>query len=203
MRDGGAGARRAGSRRSPRRSTCVFVTTREAAGSVAHPRNLIVVERRRARIGDRELRHAGAGERYFTNAVTEVVVGAGARLEHNRIQRESERAFHVGPTTCEQAARQPLSLVLARDGRRAGAAQPTRALDDEGIETLHNGLYLTRGEQLVDNQTGSITPSPTATAASSTRASSTATRTACSTARCTSIRRRRRPTASRRTRTCC
>jgi Fe-S cluster assembly protein SufD len=33
---------------------------------------------------------------YFTNAVTEVALGEGARLEHYRVQRESDAAYHVG-----------------------------------------------------------------------------------------------------------
>ena len=60
------------------------------------PATSIVVEREaRASIIESYVTLA-AGERYFTNAVTEVVVGRGAWLEHTRIQRESEQAFHVG-----------------------------------------------------------------------------------------------------------
>jgi Fe-S cluster assembly protein SufD len=36
-----------------------------------------------------------AGE-CFTNAVTEIEIAAGARVEHYRIQQESKRAFHIG-----------------------------------------------------------------------------------------------------------
>jgi len=74
----------------------VFVTTDEAAGSVTHPRNLIVVEPgARASVIESYVTLAPAGT-YWTNAVTEVVAGANSWLEHTRIQRESERAYHIG-----------------------------------------------------------------------------------------------------------
>jgi Fe-S cluster assembly protein SufD len=38
----------------------------------------------------------GAAGECFTNAVTEIEVAPGARVEHYRIQQESPRAFHVG-----------------------------------------------------------------------------------------------------------
>jgi Fe-S cluster assembly protein SufD len=38
---------------------------------------------------------SGAGE-CFTNAVSEIQVAAGARVEHYRIQQEAPRAFHIG-----------------------------------------------------------------------------------------------------------
>jgi Fe-S cluster assembly protein SufD len=80
----------------------LFVTTAEAAGTVAHPRNVIVVERgARASIIESYVTLA-PGQGYWTNPVTEVAVGAGAWVEHTRIQRESERAQHVGLTHVDQ-----------------------------------------------------------------------------------------------------
>ena len=96
----------------------LFVTTAEAGGTVAHPRNLIVVERgARASIIESYVTLA-PGQSYWTNPVTEVAVGAGAWVEHTRIQRESESALPRRAHPRRPAARQPLPLVLARDGRR-------------------------------------------------------------------------------------
>ena len=52
--------------------------------------------RRRAQSGaDRgELRGAGTG--YLTNAVTESWLGAGAVVDHYKVQRESQRPVHIG-----------------------------------------------------------------------------------------------------------
>jgi Fe-S cluster assembly protein SufD len=70
----------------------VFVSGGEG---VSHPRNLIVAgQHSRATVIESyvSLRESS----YFTNAVTEIVVGEGAHLDHYKLQRESASAFHVG-----------------------------------------------------------------------------------------------------------
>jgi Fe-S cluster assembly protein SufD len=131
----------------------VFVATAEAAGTVTHPRNLIVVDRgARASVIESYVTLA-PGSTYWTNAVTEVVAGANSWLEHTRIQRESERAYHVGLTHVQQQRDSHYrSFAMAMGGALARHNLNTR-LDGENVETLLYGLYLTRGEQLVDNHT--------------------------------------------------
>jgi Fe-S cluster assembly protein SufD len=131
----------------------VFVSTREAAGSVTHPRNLIVVEGG-ARVSVIESYVTLAeGTSYWTNAVTEVVAGANSWIEHTRIQRESERAYHVGLTHVEQQRDSHYrSFSMAMGGALARHNLHAR-LDGENVETLMYGLYLTRGDQVVDNHT--------------------------------------------------
>ena len=131
----------------------VFVTTTEAAGSVTHPRNLIVVERgARASVVESYVTLAH-GRTYWTNPVTEVAAGAGSWLEHTRIQRESERAQHVGLTHVDQQRDSHYrAFSLAMGGALARHNLHVR-LNDENIETLMYGLYLTRDEQVVDNHT--------------------------------------------------
>jgi Fe-S cluster assembly protein SufD len=129
------------------------VSTAEAAGTVAHPRNLIVVERgARASVIESYVTLA-PGRSYWSNSVTEVAVAAGAWLEHTRIQRESEAAFHVGLTQVDQARDSHYrSFSFAMGGALARHNLHVR-LNDENIESLMYGLYLTRGEQVVDNHT--------------------------------------------------
>jgi Fe-S cluster assembly protein SufD len=131
----------------------VFVTTKEAAGSVMQPRNLIVVERN-ARAAVIESYVTLATDRsYWTNAVTEVAVAQNSWLEHTRIQRESEAAYHVGSTHVDQQRDSHYrSFTMAMGGGLARHTLHTR-LNDENVETLLYGLYFTRGEQLVDNHT--------------------------------------------------
>ena len=131
----------------------VFVTTAEAAGSVSHPRNLIVVEPgARASVIESYVTLTPTGT-YWTNAVTEVVVGANAWLEHTRIQRESELAYHIGSTHVDQYRDSHYrSFSMAMGGALARHNLQVR-LNDENIETLMYGLYLSRGEQVVDNHT--------------------------------------------------
>ena len=131
----------------------VFVTTDEAVGSVTYPRNLIVVEDgARASVIESYVTLAPAGT-YWTNAVTEVVAGSNSWLEHTRIQRESERAFHIGSTHVDQYRDSHYrSFSMAMGGALARHNLHVR-LNGENVEALMYGLYLTRGEQLVDNHT--------------------------------------------------
>jgi Fe-S cluster assembly protein SufD len=131
----------------------VFVTTADSGGTVTHPRNLLVVEPgARASVIESYVTLA-PGQTYWTNPVTEVAVGAAAWLEHTRIQRESEQAYHVGLTQVDQQRDSHYrSFSLAMGGTLARHNLHVR-LNDENIETLMYGLYLTRGEQLVDNHT--------------------------------------------------
>ena len=130
----------------------LFVATAAAAGVALPLRTLIVIEAgARAQIVES---YVGQGEgKYFTNAVTEVVVGERAWVEHCRIQRESETGYHIGLTHVEQARESHYrSFTLAMGG--AIARHDLRArLGAENVETLLYGLYLGRGEQLVDNHT--------------------------------------------------
>jgi len=131
----------------------LFVTTVEAGGAVAHPRNLIVVDRgARASIIESYVTLA-PGQSYWNNPVTEVAVGAGAWVEHTRIQRESESAYHVGLTHVDQQRDSHYrSFSLSMGGALARHNLHVR-LNDENIETLMYGLYLTRGDQVADNHT--------------------------------------------------
>ena len=131
----------------------LFVSSGETEGTVAHPRNLIVIERAaRASIVESYVTLA-PGRRYFTNAVTEVSSGEGAWTEHTRIQRESEGAYHVGLTHVDQARDSHYrSFTLAMGGAIARHNLHVR-LNAPNIETLMYGLYLTRGDQVADNHT--------------------------------------------------
>jgi Fe-S cluster assembly protein SufD len=131
----------------------VFVNTREAAGSVTHPRNLVVVERgARASVIESYVTLA-EGTSYWTNAVTEVVAGANSWIEHTRIQRESENAYHVGLTHVEQQRDSHYRSFSMAMGGAVTRHNLHAHLNGENVETLMYGLYLTRGEQVVDNHT--------------------------------------------------
>jgi Fe-S cluster assembly protein SufD len=89
---------------------------------------------------------------YLTNAVTEVILGAHAWLEHSRIQREAESAPHR-LQSCASGAGEPLPLLLARDGRGHQPAQPAYP----ARRARHRGAALRtddrRRHQLADNHT--------------------------------------------------
>jgi Fe-S cluster assembly protein SufD len=130
----------------------IFVSLGENRPMVTHPRNLIVAgEGSQARIVES---HIGSGRvAYFANAVTELVGGEGASIEHCLLQREGDAGFHIG-TLEAQLSRQcslvahciTLAGLLVRNDAHA-------VLNGEGSECSLNGLYLVDGKQHVDNHT--------------------------------------------------
>ena len=130
----------------------LFVTDANAAKTVMHPRNLIVLERH-ARATVIETYVALGDAAYFTNSVTEVSLAEGATLEHIRIQREGRRAFHVGTAEAVQAKDSHyVSFSFATGGSLVRTNIYTR-LDGEGSGATLNGLYMLDGEQHCDHQT--------------------------------------------------
>ena len=131
----------------------VFVTTADAAGVVIHPRNLIVVERNaRASVVESYVTLA-PGARYWTNPVTEVWTGPNSWVEHTRIQRESEAAYHVATTEVEVARDSHYRSFSLALGASLARHNLNARLADQYSEALLYGLYLTHGEQLVDTHT--------------------------------------------------
>ncbi len=127
----------------------VFISDGEG---VSHPRNLIVAGRHsRATVIESyvSLREGG----YFTNAVTEIAVGEGAHLDHYKVQRESERAFHVGTVQIHEARDARLHSFSFAVGGSLARTNIYTALDGDAATCTLNGLYLTDGTQHIDNQT--------------------------------------------------
>ena len=128
----------------------LFVSTGSGAPSVSHPRILVVVERL-ARVTLVES-YAGDGV-YWTNAVTELVVGDGARADLYRVQRESEHAYHVATTHTRQGRDSVVNLHPVSFGAALARHDITAVLDGEGARCVLNGLYLGRGSQHIDHHT--------------------------------------------------
>jgi Fe-S cluster assembly protein SufD len=123
-----------------------------AAPLVTHPRNLIVVERE-ARASVVETYVSLDGGTYWTNAVTEVVAGDGARVDCYRIQRESDRAYHVAVTDVHQG-RDSIANVHAVSFGGALARHDLRGtLAGPGGYLILNGLYALTGDQHADHHT--------------------------------------------------
>jgi len=123
-----------------------------AARTVMHPRHLLVVDRQASvRIIESYISLGDA--RYFTNAVTEIALGEGAQLTHYKIQRESQRAFHVGTTEVRQPRDSKFTSFSFATGAALSRTNIYTSLAGEGAEVWMNGLYMVDGEQHVDHQT--------------------------------------------------
>jgi Fe-S cluster assembly protein SufD len=122
------------------------------AQTVAHPRNLIVLEREaRATIVET---YATLGDGvYWTNAVTEVVAGDGARLDSYRVQRESDQAYHVAVTDVHQGRDTTVNVHAVSLGAALARHDLRGTLAGPGGYLILNGLYLLAGEQHADHHT--------------------------------------------------
>ena len=111
-----------------------------------------------AGLADREL-HTGRHQ-YVTNACSESVLGENAWLEHVRVQREGSKAWHIGLSRVDQQRDSHYRSFTLNMGGRLARHDLQAKLNAPSIETLLYGLYLTRGEQLVDNHTTSYHDHP-------------------------------------------
>ncbi len=159
----------------------LFISTGDNRPTVSHPRNLILIERESqatiiegyigldgvAETGNSKLETrnssgwanfefpvSGFGRQvYFTNAVTEVLVGEGAVVHHAKLQQESERAFHIATVQVEQERSSNVTNHSIALGGALVRDDTNVVLGGEGAESLLNGLYVVAGSQHVDNHT--------------------------------------------------
>jgi Fe-S cluster assembly protein SufD len=119
---------------------------------VSHPRNLIVVGRG-AQATFVESYLGTNGTAYFTNAVTEVVVGENATVDYAKIEEEGEQAFHVATVHFHQQRSSAVHSTSIQFGGSLVREDMRTVLDGEGCESTLNGLYVIGGRQHVDNHT--------------------------------------------------
>ena len=115
-----------------------------------HPRTLILAGRN-TNLTVIETYAGPDGPRYFTNAVTEIVLGEGARVDHYRLLDENPAAFHVGSTRVHQAKDSSFSSASFALGTALARNDFAVTLDGPGAFCSLNGLYYTGQGQHIDN----------------------------------------------------
>ena len=130
----------------------LFVSTGGVGPTVTHPRVLIVAGAgSEATIVEGYMGFEGA--EYFTNAVTEIVLGENAHLDHVKIEEEGHEAFHIAATQVEQQRSSSYTSNSISLGGGLVRNDIGSTLAGEGVDCTLNGLYLASGDQLVDNHT--------------------------------------------------
>ncbi len=130
----------------------MFLSEPAFGPTVSHPRNLIVAEAgSQAAVVETYL--GTAGEAYFTNSVTEIVLGDGAVLDFSRLEREGDAAFHVGTTAVSLGRNSNFTSHSIQLGGALARHDLNVRLDAEGADCTLNGLFLGNGTQLLDNHT--------------------------------------------------
>lgn len=130
----------------------VYLSGSPAAASVAHPRTLVVAgANSEARIVETFAGTIDAPA--FTNAVAEIALAEGARVEHYRVQTESASAYHVGSTDVQVSRSASYSSVAISIGAALARHDLRVRLADSGAECRIDGLYVTDGAQHADSHT--------------------------------------------------
>ena len=128
-----------------------YLTSATKEPIATHPRALILVgANAQCTIVER---YRGVGEgAYLTNAVTEIVVGDSAVVDHYKVQQETHASYHVATLQTALAR----SSVFSSTSISLGGAlvrNDANCVLSEGSEGTLNGLYIVNGTQHVDNHT--------------------------------------------------
>ncbi len=86
----------------------------------------------------------------FTNAVVEIVLKEGARLEHYRVQDESASAFHVATTRADLGRNSSFDTTNITLGAQLSRHNLSVIMDHEGAECWVDGLYIVGTGQHAD-----------------------------------------------------
>jgi Fe-S cluster assembly protein SufD len=128
----------------------IFVTAGDAEPTASYPRALIVAGAN-SRLTVIESYVSLSPARYFTDAVTEIVLADGAQVEHYRLLLERADAFHVGTGRVYQGRDSTFSSTTFARGAAIGRNDFRVLLDGPGSSCFLKGLYVTSGTQHIDN----------------------------------------------------
>lgn len=121
-------------------------------GVAIYPRNIVIAgEGVRATVIEHYL---GTLEMHnFTNAITQISLGAGAEIEHCKLLQEGPAATHIAGIHAEQATGSHFISHSFALGGRLGRNDITSQLLGKGCHCTLNGLYLLDDRQHMDHHT--------------------------------------------------
>ena len=129
----------------------IFLSSGLEQGSVSHPRTLVTLGAN-AKATVIESYGGLIDGPYFTNAVSEFVLGPGANLETFHLQQHAHQANHVGSTQVKLANDSSFTAGAFDFGGRISRNTLSVKLEGAGSACNLYGLYMTNDSQHVDNQ---------------------------------------------------
>ncbi len=127
----------------------LFINVPQAVAHVAASRCLVIAERGSQATVVED--HVSLGEgAYLSSAVSEFVLGEGAKITHTKLQREAASAFHIASTDATLARDANYLSAAITFGARLSRHDVRVRLAGEGAHCTVNGLNLLSGRQLGD-----------------------------------------------------
>ena len=127
----------------------LFLSDGSDMPTASFPRGLIIAERGSTATVIESYTSTGE-DAYFTNAVVEINLNEGARLNHYKVQRESSEAFHVATTQATLGRNSSYNSTAITLGARLSRHDINVTLDQEGAECWVDGLYIVGTGQHAD-----------------------------------------------------
>lgn len=129
----------------------VYVSTERTQGTASMPRTLVIAgEDSSAAIVETHI--SSSDDAHLTNAVTEIVVGAGANISYCKVQQESESIYNVSTTLVEVGENASFRAMAIDIGGRLTRNNLTIIMAGEGSNSDVRGAYIITRDQHVDNQ---------------------------------------------------
>jgi len=128
----------------------IYISSAKADGEVIQPRNLIVAGKN-SKVTVVETYLSTNNVAYLTNAVTELVAGDNASIEHVKVQDEATQAFHLATIAGTFGRASNVRVHSFALGAKISRNNIRTLLAGEGLECILNGLYLTKDDQLADH----------------------------------------------------
>jgi Fe-S cluster assembly protein SufD len=124
----------------------------DQANQAVHLRHLIIAEAG-SQASIIEDYQGVEGACYLTNVITEVFLGANAKLTHCKLQRESKMAYHLGHVSVKQGAGSDFANHSISLGGKCVRSDLSLYLQEEKAHCLMNGIYAPAEGQHVDHHT--------------------------------------------------
>jgi Fe-S cluster assembly protein SufD len=128
----------------------VYISSAKQNGETSQPRNLFIAGAN-SKVTIIESYLSASKAAYFTNAVTEIVAGDNASVEHVKLQDEAAGAFHMATIAGEFGRASNVNVHSFALGAKISRNNIRTKLAGEHLECILNGLYLTRDEQVADH----------------------------------------------------
>jgi Fe-S cluster assembly protein SufD len=130
----------------------LFIAIPHGDAIISYPRNLIVMgDDTQATVIESYI--APGNGVYFTNAVTELVLGQNAIADHVKLEWESPGAFHIATLQVHQDRSSNFASHAIAVGGALVRNDLNVVLTGEGGESTLNGLFMGTSQQHIDNHT--------------------------------------------------